>query len=173
MLHAVVKIFRKSYRFFLYWYNIASLSSSRRGSTMWNFASLDQSSIPSTRRNPARVSAHLPSVRVSQHLYCVVPAWTRHRTALTPKTPPPSPRSSTRSCTLLRNLPSSICFSSVSRMLLLGLAPFVGPPPSGPLTVSLLRSKAAMTSFPLPPRIAVFVAEVELAIFGAVVSGMR
>ena len=88
-----------------------------------------------------------------------------HQTAAA-KGPLPSFRSSTKSATLLRYLPSIDCFSSVVLV-------FPGGFVSTELKVSLLRwsANAAAISLPLPPRTAVFVADV--AILGWTVSGMR
>ena len=85
-----------------------------------------------------------------------------------PKRPPPSRKSATRSCTLLKCLPSSLCLSSVVLVFWLTVSP-LSPPP----TVSLRLSNAATSSLPRPPSTAVFVAEVETGVRGDGVSGMR
>jgi hypothetical protein len=85
-----------------------------------------------------------------------------------PKRPPPSLRSSTKSWTLLKCLPSNLCLSSVFLVFWL-----IFSVPSPPLTVSLRLSNAAINSFPLPPSTAVFVADAELVMCVEGVSGMR
>ena len=85
---------------------------------------------------------------------------------LAAKSRPPSERSSTKSCTLLKYLPSIICLSSVLFVFPLGFV-VVSPP----LTVSLLLSNAATSSRPLPPKAAVFVADADVR--ATAVSGMR
>lgn len=89
----------------------------------------------------------------------------------TPKGPPPSCKSSTRSWTLLRYLPSISCFSSV--LLVFPSCSFFSHPT---IVLSRLRlrsaAKAAAISRPLPPNTAVLVALVTDG-FGAGTSGIR
>ena len=85
-----------------------------------------------------------------------------HIDTLSPNKRAPSPIPDTISCTLLKYLPKSSCFSlGVLVISCLSSLPWL------PLTVSLLlcTSKAATSSFPLPPSTAVFVADVLVASF--------